>query len=202
MLSLFVSNLSEENEVFRFANSYPQPAFILCVAPFIAFIFDKFTFFPLSPFPMIGADAAALVELLPHLCSHRESTFPSERFFEVILSIIWKGGKPVQDQFWTCSHRLKSTKNPAFWRGEVYVWGLCREMDSDNIIAPCFSPKGLVLLSAALLWHQRIGVREKINHKHNIKMGKSITIQLATLVCSYVLQKGILILQPPALSIQ
>ena len=72
MLSLFVSNLSEEDEVFRFANSYPQPALILYVAPFIAFIFDKFTFFPSSPLPMIGADAASLVELLPHLCSCRE----------------------------------------------------------------------------------------------------------------------------------
>ena len=81
MLSLFVSNLSEEDEVFRFTNSYPQPALILCVAPFIAFIFDKFTFFPSSPRPMIGADAAALVELLPHLSSYRESTSSSERFF-------------------------------------------------------------------------------------------------------------------------
>ena len=91
MLSLFVSNLTEEDEVFRFANSYPQPALILCVAPFIAFILDKFTFFPSSPLPMIGADAAALVELLPHLCSYQESTTSSEGFTKVILSIILRG---------------------------------------------------------------------------------------------------------------
>ena len=89
MLSLFVTNLSEEDKVFRFANSYPQPALILCVAPFIAFIFDKFTFFPSIPYPMTGADAAAFVVLLPHLCSYRESTSSSEGFSKVILSIIW-----------------------------------------------------------------------------------------------------------------
>ena len=99
MLSLFISDLSKEDEVFRFANPYPQPAPILCIAPFIAFIFDKFTFFPSSPLPMIGADTAALVKLLPHLCSCRESTSSSERFFKVILSIICKGGKPAQDHF-------------------------------------------------------------------------------------------------------
>ena len=109
MLSLFVSNLSEEDEVFRFANSYAQPALILCVAPFIAFIFDKFTFFPSSPMPMIGADAAALVELLPHLCSYRESTSPSEGFFKVILSIIWKGTSPYKI---TCDLAHTDSKAP------------------------------------------------------------------------------------------
>lgn len=80
MLSLFISNLSEEDEVSRFANSYPQPALVLYIAPFIAFIFDKFTFFLSSPCPMNGADADALVVLLPHLCSYRESTYSSDDF--------------------------------------------------------------------------------------------------------------------------
>jgi len=49
MLSLFVSNLSEENEVFCFAYSYPQPTVQYCVSPLIAFIFDEFTFFVATP---------------------------------------------------------------------------------------------------------------------------------------------------------
>ena len=44
-------------------------------------------------------------------------------------------------------------KKTAIADGMVCV-RLCREMDSDNISAPCFSPKGLVMLSAALHWHQ------------------------------------------------
>jgi len=42
---LFVSNLSEEDEAFRVANSCAQPTVKLYIAPLIAFIFDKFTFF-------------------------------------------------------------------------------------------------------------------------------------------------------------
>ncbi len=49
MLSLFISNLSEEDEVFCFAYSYTQPTVQLYITPLIAFIFDEFTFFEATP---------------------------------------------------------------------------------------------------------------------------------------------------------
>ena len=121
----------------------------------------------------------------------------------VDLSKSWKPSRTEHPRS-RSSKMFAITSQRSFWQQKARLatgWMFCREMDGDTY-APCFSLTGFVLLSAALLWHQRIGVREKINHKYNIKKGKSTTIQLAILVCSYVLQKGILILQPPALSIQ
>ena len=52
MLSLFVSNLSEEGEVFCFAYSCAQPTVKLYITPLMAFVFDKFAFFEASPWPV------------------------------------------------------------------------------------------------------------------------------------------------------
>ena len=71
MFSLFVSNLSEEDEVFRFAYSYTQPTVKLYITPLIAFIFDKFTFFEASPWPV--SESAEELEI--HIIGYRWNVF-------------------------------------------------------------------------------------------------------------------------------
>ena len=51
----------------------------------------------------------------------------------------------------------------------------CREMDSDNISAPCFSLSGFVLLSAAL--NRRQASRQGISGKH--LLGSFLRLSLA-----------------------
>ena len=71
MFSLFVSNLSEEYEVFRFAHSYAQSTVKLYITPFIAFIFDKLTFFGAIPWPASESEE----EYDIHVIAHRWSAF-------------------------------------------------------------------------------------------------------------------------------
>ena len=71
-------------------------------------------------------------------------------------------------------------------------------------LEPHHPSKGFIQSLLSPIWVK--GLRdqeyEDIIQKANTNKGKSTRIQLPILVCSYVLQKGILNLQPPAFSIQ